>query len=429
MIIVDQKLSEREAAGTPIQVGLIGAGEMAIGLVNQIERYIPGMRIAAIYNRTIARAHQAYQTAGVEGVLSASTASQVDDAIRRSRAVVTESAHVLIDAACIDVIVEMTGAIEFAFDVILKSFAAGKHVVTFNAEIDATIGPYLQQKAAQAGVRYTLGDGDQPGVTLNLYRHVRSMGFTPLVCGNIKGMLDHDRNPDTQKGFAEQCGLSVNMVTSFADGTKVALEQACIANATGMQVARRGMLAIESSEHIDALTDRYDLDQLKALGGIVEMVVGAQPGPGVFVYATTDDPVSRHFLDYGKLGKGPLYSFYVPYHLLFFELPFSIVRLVDFSDGTVDALDAFKVEVVAIAKKALKAGDIIDGLGGFAYYGECENSPIMRSEELLPVGLAAGKMILRDIPKGKPITWGDVQNDKPFGVELAYRELTSLSYL
>ena len=126
MIIVDQKLSEREAAGTPIQVGLIGAGEMAIGLVNQIERYIPGMRIAAIYNRTAARAHQAYQTAGVEVVLSASTASQVDDAIRRNRAVVTESAQVLIDAACIDVIVEMTGAIEFAFDVILKAFASGK---------------------------------------------------------------------------------------------------------------------------------------------------------------------------------------------------------------------------------------------------------------------------------------------------------------
>ena len=215
-------------------------------------------------------------------------------------------------------------------------------MVTFNAEIDATIGPYLQQKAAQAGVRYTLGDGDQPGVTLNLYRHVKSMGFNPLVCGNNKGMLDHYRTPETQKGFAEAAGISVNMATCFADGTKVSLEQASIANATGMQVARRGMLAIESGLHVDELTDRYDLDQLKALGGIVEMVVGAQPGPGVFVYAATDDPVSRRFLDYSKLGKGPLYSFYVPYHLLFFELPFSIARLVDFSDGTVDALDAFQ---------------------------------------------------------------------------------------
>jgi predicted homoserine dehydrogenase-like protein len=423
MIIIDQKLRAREAAGTPIQVGLIGAGEMAIGLVNQIERHIPGMRIAAIYNRTAARAHQAYQTAGVEAVLSASTASQVDDAIRRNRGVVTESVQVLVDAASIDVIVEMTGAIEFAFDVILKAFAAGKHVVSFNAELDATLGPLLQSKARASGVRYTLGDGDQPGVTLNLYRQVKLMGFNPLVCGNIKGMLDHYRNPDTQKGFAEEKGLSVNMVTSFADGTKVSFEQAAIANATGMQVARRGMLAIEYDGHVDDLTSRYDIDQLKQLGGIVEMVIGAQPGPGVFVFASTDDPVSARFLDYGKMGKGPLYSFYVPYHLLFFEFPFSIARLVDFDDGTLDSSESFSVEVLATAKKNMQAGTTLDGLGGFSTYGECENRSEMIQGGFLPIGLADGLKLRNDVSKDQALRWDDVIFDLDCPMIAAYNSI------
>ena len=422
-MIIDQKLNEREAAGNSIQVALIGAGEMAIGLVNQIERYIPGMRIAGIYNRTATRAFEAYKTAGVDSIIEATKPSKVDDAIRSGRAVVASSPSVLLEADLIDVVVEMTGAIDFAFEVILKAFASGKHVVTFNAEIDATLGPFLQRKARASGVRYTLGDGDQPGVTLNLYRQVKLMGFNPLVCGNIKGMLDHYRTPATQQKFAEENGLSVNMVTSFADGTKVSLEQAAIANATGMQVARRGMLAFEHDGHIDDLTSRYDIDQLKQLGGIVEMVIGAQPGPGVFVFASTDDPISARFLAYGKLGKGPLYSFYVPYHLLFFEFPFSIARLVDFSDGTVDALDGFKVEVVTTAKKDLKAGDILDGLGGFAYYGECENRPVVLEENLLPVGLAEGKRLVRGVLKDEVITWADVDLTTPCPVEQAYRSI------
>jgi predicted homoserine dehydrogenase-like protein len=426
MIIVDNKLAERAAAGNPIQVGLIGAGEMAIGLVNQIERHIPGMRIAAIYNRTAARAKQAYVTAGHDSISVPSSGSELDDVIRQGKPAIVPSVDVLLAAEQIDVIVEMTGAVEFSFDAILKCFAAGKHVVTFNAEIDATLGPYLQRKAKQAGVRYTLGDGDQPGVTLNLYRQVKAMGFQPLVCGNIKGMLDHYRNPETQRGFAEQNGLSVNMVTSFADGTKVSLEQATIANATGMGVAKRGMLAMEYKGHVDELTDRYDLDQLQAHGGIVEMVIGAKPGPGVFVFATTEDPISKRFLEYGKLGKGPLYSFYVPYHLLFFEFPFSIARLVDFEDGTLDAADHFSVEVVSVAKTDLAAGQVLDGMGGFFAYGECENSSVVQQERSLPIALSAGKRLLRPIPQGQVISWNDVEILDPTSTDQAYHQFVGM---
>lgn len=423
MIIIDKQLARREAENRPIQVGMIGAGEMGIGLVNQIERHVPGMRVAAIFNRNPGRAKEAYKTAGHSQVKQISTAKALEDAVVQRQPAVTDSLEALLHAGGLDVLVEMTGAIEFAFDAILRAFAAGKHVVSFNAELDATIGPYLQLKASEAGVRYTLGDGDQPGVTMNLYRHVRSMGFRPLVCGNIKGMLDHYRNPDTQKGFAEKAGLSVKMVTSFADGTKVALEQATIANATGMRVARRGMIGIEADAHVDDLTDRYDLEELEALGGVVEMVVGARPGPGVFVYATTEDPISKRFLAYGKLGDGPLYSFYVPYHLLFFELPFSIARLVDFGDGTLDALDRFYVEVISTAKKDLKAGDRMDGMGGFHVYGECENRSVVKDEDLVPVGLIEGMELKTDVPKGRAIRWADVKYETGNALLKAYRSI------
>lgn len=425
-MIIDTKLKERQASGNLIQVGILGAGEMSIGLVNQIERHIPGMRVAAIYNRTIEKAIAAFNTANVKEVDLISNGSALDDAINKAKYAIAETPDVLFSADKIDVIVEMTGTVNLAFTWIMQAFVAGKHVVSFNAELDATVGPYLQAQARSHNVRYTLGDGDQPGVTLNLYKQVKLMGFNPLVCGNIKGMLDHYRTPKTQMGFAKEHGLSVNMVTSFADGTKVSLEQAAIANATGMKVAKRGMHSLNHDGHIDALTDKYDIDELSSLGGIVEMVIGAQPGPGVFVFASTDDPVSKRFLSYGKLGTGPLYSFYTPYHLLFFELPFSIARLVDFNDGTLDSLDELSVEVVATAKTHLKAGTLLDSMGGFTNYGQCENHEIVRNSSFLPVALADGKKLVRDIPKDQVIKWSDVEESTPTEVEAAYRNFVGI---
>jgi predicted homoserine dehydrogenase-like protein len=136
------------------------------------------------------------------------------------------------------------------------------------------------------------------------------------------------------------------MVTSFADGTKISFEQAIVANATGMCVARRGMGGRDFRGHVDELTTHYDIDELKALGGVVDYVVGAQPGPGVFVLATHDDPKQKHLLNLYKLGEGPLYSFYTPYHLCHFEVPFSIARAVDFGDTVLAAPDGIRVEVV-----------------------------------------------------------------------------------
>ena len=411
MHIIDTRLKEREAKGTPIQVGMLGAGAMGQGLANQIEFHVPGMRVAAIYNRTQSRAEQCCKMTGHETFVVANSGVEVDDAIAKDVACVAATADCLWTSSQIDVVVDMTGSIHAAFEWTLAAMRAGKKVVSFSAELDATMGPYLQKMARQYNTKYTLGDGDQPGVTLNLVRQVKMMGFTPLVCGNIKGFLNNHRTPEDQKVWADKYSLNVEMVTSFTDGTKVAMEQASTANATGMEVAKRGMISLHYDGHIDDLKDRYDIEELKEHGGIVEMVVGAKPGPGVFVFATIDDTVSAKFLKYAKMGDGPIYSFYVPYHLIFMELPCSIARLVDYDDGTVDALEDFKVEVIAISKRDLKTGEMLDGMGGYTHYGICENTPVVREEKLLPSGLAEGKVLLHDIAKDSPIGWADVSDD------------------
>ncbi|MER3587649.1 MAG: NAD(P)-dependent oxidoreductase, partial [Mastigocladus sp. ERB_26_1] len=228
---------------------------------------------------------------------------------------------------------------------------------------------------------------------------------TPLLCGNIKGLQDPYRNPTTQEAFAKRWGQKAHMVTSFADGTKISFEQAIVANATGMKVAKRGMLGYNFDGHVDEMTKMYDVDQLKELGGIVDYVVGAKPGPGVFVFATHDDPKQRHYLNLYKLGEGPLYSFYTPYHLCHFEVPLSVARAVLFQDYVLSPLGAPIVDVVTTAKIDLKAGETLDGIG----YGQCENSHVVQERNLLPMGLAEGCRLKRDIPKDQVLTYDDVE--------------------
>jgi predicted homoserine dehydrogenase-like protein len=153
----------------------------------------------------------------------------------------------------------------------------------------------------------------------------------------------------------------------------------------------------------------YDVEQLKELGGIVDYVVGAKPGPGVFVFGTHDDPKQQHYLNLYKLGEGPLYSFYTPYHLCHFEVPLSVARAVLFQDYVLSPLGGPLVDVVTTAKIDLKAGETLDGIGYYMTYGECENSNIVQQQNLLPIGLAEGCRLKRDIPKDQALTYDDVE--------------------
>ena len=411
MIVVDRALQARAAANNPVRVGMVGAGFMARGIANQIVNSVPGMRLVAIANRSVGSARRCYAEAGLpaDDVVEAETSLQLEEAAARGRYVVTGDPALVCRAEGIDVIIEVTGAVEHGARVTLDAIQHGKHVVLMNAEVDGTVGPILKAKADQAGVIVSGSDGDQPGVQMNLYRFVRSIGLTPLVCGNIKGLQDPYRTPTTQKGFAEKWGQNPHMVTSFADGTKISFEQAIVANATGMCVAKRGMLGYDHQGHVDELTTRYDLDQLRTLGGIVEYVVGAKPGPGVFVLATHDDPKQRHYLNLYKLGEGPLYSFYTPYHLCHFEAPLSVARVALLGDAVLQPITGPRVEVVTIAKRDLKAGEVLDGLGGYMTYGEAENAAATAASDLLPIGVAETCRLKRDVPKDAALTYADVE--------------------
>jgi predicted homoserine dehydrogenase-like protein len=427
LIILDNYLKAREKNGNPIRVGIIGAGIMAKGMVNQIMRYTPGMEVAAIANRTISKALDAYANAGT----TAQVCSDLDSlqaCVSAGGFAVTDNPGLLCQAEGIDLLVEATGAIQHSASVIMQAIANKKHILLFNAEVDATIGPILKVYADKAGVMISGADGDQPGVIMNLYRFVKGLGCTPLLCGNIKGLQDYYRNPTTQKGFAAIWDMTPEMVTSFADGTKISFEQACVANATGMKVAKRGMYGYNYDGHVDDMVTMYDVEELKRLGGIVDYVVGPKPGPGVFVYATADDPMTRKYLEYGKLGKGPLYSFYTPYHLCYFEIPNSIARMVLFNDIIMAPLAGPVVEVITLAKTDLKAGKVLDGLGGYDTYGQCENAGTARQENLLPIGLAEGAILKRDLPRDAVLTFDDVEFPEDNLVLQLYREQTEMFF-
>jgi predicted homoserine dehydrogenase-like protein len=279
-----------------------------------------------------------------------------------------------------------------------------------NAELDGTLGPILKVYADRAGVIISNSDGDQPGVLMNLYRFVKGIGVSPVLCGNIKGLQDRYRTPSTQEAFARRWGQKPQMVTSFADGTKISFEQAVVANATGMRVARRGMLgpSVPPGTPLQQAVRQFPEELLLKSGGIVDYVVGAEPAPGVFVLGTQDHPVQKHFLNLYKMGEGPIYCFHTPYHLCHFELPFSIVRAVDFADAVIAPLGAPQVDVVATAKTDLKKGDIIDGIGGFCLYGQCENSEVVWRQRLLPMGLSENCRLKRDVGKDQVLTFEDV---------------------
>jgi len=410
VIIVDNALRARAEAGNPVRVGMVGAGFMARGIANSILRSFPGMRLVAIANRTLPTAVRAYGEAGAraEDIVTVGTAGQLEDAIAAGRYAVTDDSMVIAEAPSVDAIIEVTGTIEYAAHVVERAIAHGKHVILMNAELDGTIGPILKVHADRAGVILTACDGDQPGVQANLYRFVKGLGLRPLLCGNIKGLQDRTRNPTTQQGWATRWGMGVEMVTSFADGTKISFEQAIVANGTGMRVARRGMYGHTVDCHVDELTRLYDLDELERLGGIVDYVVGAQPAPGVFVIATTNDPRERHYLNLYKRGEGPLYSFYTAYHLCHFEVPTSVARVVLLGDSVLAPIAGPFVDVVATAKIDLTAGEVLDGIGNYMTYGQCENAEVALAERLLPMGLAGGCQLIRDLARDQVLTYDDV---------------------
>jgi len=408
MIMVDNALQAREKEGRPVRVGLIGAGFMSQGLANHIVNTTVGMRLVGIYNRRVQRAFDVCQYAGVKDVASPSQQAEVDLAIREGKTVVTDDAFLLARSSQVDVLVDVTGSVDFGARVALEAFRHHQDVILLNAEIDATIGPILQVYAGKHGAIFSACDGDEPGVQMNLYRWVKGLGLIPRVIGNIKGLQDPYRNPTTQKGFAEKWGQNPAMVTSFADGSKISFEQAIVANATGFVVRSRGMSrGLEYKDDVMKIGKLYDIEEVRRLGGIIDYVVGT-PLTKVYVLAEHPDPKQQHYLNLYKMGDGPLYSFFIPYHLVHFEVPSAIASVALFRDSLAKPLGGPVVEVCAVAKRDLRVGEVLDDYGMYMTYGEAVNAGEMCRNRYLPEGLVEGCVLKREIAKDAVLTYDDV---------------------
>jgi len=406
-MIVDTALAERHAAGRPVRVGLIGAGFMGRSMTRQMMQFTHGMKVVAVANRTIERAERCFADADAGPAIRVTDLDGLETAIADGVPAVTDDPFLVCRSNQIDVILEATGELEHGARVAEAAIAGGKHLVLVNAELDATVGPILKVHADRAGVVISNADGDEPGVAMNLVRFVRAIGVRPVMAGNVKGFLDPYRNPDTQRGFAEKWGLSPKMATSFADGTKQSMECTVLSNATGFGVARRGMSG-HSVDHVKNLLTVVDADRLLE-EPLIEYFLGEEPGSGAYTVGYDPDPDRASYMEYFKMGSGPFYVFYRPFHLTHLEAPLSVARAALFRDPTITPLGAPVSEVVAIAKRDLQAGEELDGVGGYACYGEIDRSDVARTENVLPMGLTDGAVLRRSIRKDAALTMDDVE--------------------
>ncbi|PYK11758.1 MAG: NAD(P)-dependent oxidoreductase [Verrucomicrobia bacterium] len=407
MVIADTVLAQRERDGSPVRVAMVGAGVTARMIALQLATPIPGIRLVAIANRTVEKGTQAFSNAGVPESEVVLDLGRLEENIDKGVASVVEEANLVCQAQNIDVIVEVTGTVEFGSHVAFNAIHHRKHVILVNAELDSTVGPILKFHAERAGVVLTNTDGDEPGVAMTLLRYLRSVGLRPVAAGNLKGIIDRYRTPDTQREFATKYKQDAAKVTSFADGTKLSMEACILANATGFKVGQRGMYGPKCA-HVREMAKLLPLDELLA-DGLVDYALGAEPHTGAFVIVHEEHPRKQKELAYYKLGDGPCYVFYTPYHLPHIQIASTIARAALFGDATVSPLGGPVCEVITIAKRNLQIGDVLDGVGGFMAYGVIENAPVSAKQNLLPMGVSEGCRLVRNTPKDRPITYDDIE--------------------
>jgi len=407
MVIVDTALEKREKEGKPVRVGIVGCGYMGRAVALQLLKPSVGMRLAAIYNRTPSKAQQTLRDAGVSSFEEATSVQQLDEAILRGKVSIVTDPLLLCDAHNIDVVIDATSDMECGARVVLRAIEKSKHVVLFNAVLDATVGPILKAYADRQNVVITYTDGDEPGVATDLYRFVKTIGYHPVAAGNLKGLLDPYRTPETQKGFAERVGQSPSMITSFADGTKLSVECTILANSTGLRVGKRGMYGPKCA-HVNEAAKLFPPEQMLN-GGLVDFLLGAEPHTGAFVIGYNDNPIDKSYMNFFKMGDGPFYVFYTPYHLPQVQVLTTIARAALFHDPTTSPIGKPVCDVLTMAKRDLKSGEVLDGIGGFTCYGVIDNAEVAQAQGLLPMGLSENCRLKRDVPKDQPVAYSDVQ--------------------
>jgi predicted homoserine dehydrogenase-like protein len=386
---------------------MIGAGYSAKHICSQIVSSFPAIHLVVISNRTPEHAKRVYETAGIDSVEHISSASELDGVIARRKYAITDDPRTIFECDQIDAVIETTGEVEFGAYAALESIQSGKHTIALNCEMDATVGPFLKTVADSVGVVYTNTDGDEPGVASNLARFVKTIGLEVVGAGNLKGFYDVHRTPETQREFAEKNNQKPHMMTSFVDGTKLSMELTVLANGLGFGVGKRGMFG-PACDDVRSCLEHFPSDAFRPGNGVVDFLLGASPYTGAFVIGHSEHPLKQEYLQYLKMGDGPLYVFYTPFHLPQLEIPITVCRATLLGDATVTPIGRPYCEAVAIAKKDLKAGEMLDGIGGFSAYALIDNFDTSLAENLLPMGVSGGCKMIRDVPADSPISYADV---------------------
>jgi predicted homoserine dehydrogenase-like protein len=393
------KLLHREKEGNPIKVGVIGAGQMGFGMISQIST-IPGMIVSGISDINLEAANRA------AAAYNATAHEKID-------ILISQDFKDIIHSDKVEIIVDATGVPEAGAQISLESLMAKKHLVLLNVEIDITIGPLMNKLYGATDLIYTGSDGDEPAATMQMYEFAKSMGMEVLVAGKGKNnQLMVHANPDTAAAKAKAQKMSPKILASFQDGTKTMGEMNLLSNAMGFVPDVVGMHGISADLDgtLEQLTTKENGGILNKFG-VVEYVDGI--APGIFCIVKGQNEGVSHELDYlMKKGERDHHLLYRPFHLCSLETPITIARAVLEQDTAIVPMGAPVSETVCVTKKAIKAGERIDGIGGFCVRGVLETHEDMKRNSHIPIGLIAGAVAKRSIKEGAFLTVDDVELDE-----------------
>lgn len=411
---INARLRDLADKGKSIKVSLIGAGLMGKGMVSQM-MLMKGMTPSLVVSRDIDDAIAAYTLAGVEkkDILISEDIEEINRAIEKGKYVATTRTELGSKVESIDVVVDATGVPSTGAEIALDAIMNGKHMVMVNIEADVTVGPILSKFAKSAGVVYTGTAGDEPGSAKEIYDFADALGFEIIAIGKGKNNpIDYNASPDSMREKAEAKGLNPIMLTSFVDGTNTMIEMAAMANATGFTPDIRGSHGVTAyTEELPAIFSLKEDGGILNKKGVVDYVHGI--APGVFAIVSTDQPQVHDEMEYLSMGEGPNYILYRPYHLTSLETPITIARAVFYGEPTIAPKGSPVAEVVTMAKKDLKAGDYLDGIGKYTILGKIEDYKIAKEENLLPIGLVDEKTrLLKDVKKGEYLSYDMVDLNK-----------------
>jgi len=396
-------------SNTPIKIGIIGIGSMGKGLLYQTH-ITPGIDCVAVCDININRCVDALKACELK-YKSATNQNELEDTIQKGLIGVCEDGMLLAKSENIEVLIESSSSIMPAGQFALKALEQGKHLVLMNSEIDLIFGPLFSQVAKKNGVIYTSCDGDQYGVIKHLIDEIQSWGFELVMAGNIKGFLDRYANPTTIIPEADKRNLDYKMCTAYTDGTKLNIEMALVANAFNLQTTVPGMHGPKAKHVLEAL-HLFDFNLLwNNKKPLVDYILGADPGGGVFVIGHCDNPFQRRMLSYYKMGEGPFYAFYRPYHLCHIEAIASIIKSISEHQPLMQPDFGFQTNVFAYAKRDLHQGELLDGIGGYCCYGLIENCTDNLLSPGLPICLADHATLKCDVAKNHKIFMSDVLHE------------------